>query len=139
MVTGAFKPATELRGIALPARRGPGGFFEAKNPYDVAWGDLLQAIFTPRGSRPMNRAFGSSLHELIFNPLDVEDQIIQIAIRDVAAQFCPHIVIRRVTLLNAADGKVQVGVVFSLASDQETEESRTVFIKKTYVSLPGGG
>lgn len=137
MVTGAFKPATELRGLALPARRGSQGFFASKTAFDVAWGDLLLAVFTPRGSRPMNRAFGSSLYDLIFDPVGIEDEIVEVSIRAVAQQFCPHIVIRKVTLLNVADGKVQVGVVFSLASDQETEERRSVFIKKTYVSIPG--
>lgn len=137
MVTGAFKPATELRGLALPATRGPQGYFASKDPYDVAWGDLLCAVFTPRGSRPMRRSFGSSLYDLLFDPLDIEDAIIEVSIREVVAQSCPHIIVRRVTLLNATAGRIQVGIVFSLASDQETEAGRTVFIKKTYLSQPG--
>lgn len=137
MVTGAFKPAIELRGLALPATRGPQGVFASKNAFDVAWGDLLLAVFTPRGSRPMDRSFGSTLYELLFEPIDIEDEIIEVSIRAVAAQFCPHIVIRKVTLLNSAQGTVQVGVVFSLTSDQATDDRRTVLIKKTYIALPG--
>jgi phage baseplate assembly protein W len=137
MTTGAFNPATELRGLALPALRGTQGFFASKNAFDVAWGDLLLALFTPRGSRPMDRAFGSNLYELLFDPIDVEDEIIDVSIREIARQFCPHIAIRSVVLTNVSSGKIQVGVVFSLASDQETVERRSVLIPKIFVSVPG--
>lgn len=137
MVTSAFNSSTELRGLALPAARGSQGPFASRGAADVAWGDLLLAIFTPRGSRPMNRAFGSSLYDLLFTPIDVENEIVEVSIREVASQFCPHIVISRVTLLNVEQGRIQVGVVFSLASDPGTEERRAVLIKKTHIGLPG--
>lgn len=138
VVTGAFQPATELRGLALPATLGPQGIFASKSAFDVAWGDLLVAVFTPRGSRPMNRLFGSTLYDLLFTPLDVEDEIIEVSIREVAAQFCPHIVIQRVTLSSSTQGGVQVGVVFSLTSDPQTTTSRTVLVKKTHIGIAGG-
>lgn len=137
MPTGAFTTATELRGLALPALRGPGGFFASKNQFDVAWGDLLMAIFVPRGSRPMQRQFGSTLYDLLFDPIDIENEIIEASVRDIAAQFCPQVLIRRVTIKNSAAGHIQVGIVFSLASDIENEGERSVLIPKTVVTEVG--
>lgn len=136
-VTGAFNPVQELRGLALPATRGARGFFDSKNQFDVAWGDLIMAVFVPRGSRPMRRSFGSALYDLLFNPMDIEDELIEVAIKDTAAQFCPHITIRRVTLLNVDRGHVEVGIVFSLTSDLAAETDRSVVVRKTHINLAG--
>ena len=95
----AITPATELRGLGLPALRVYGGYFGSKNRYDVAFSDLLLAIFTPIGVRPMSRSFGSALHKMLFEPNVLEQvQRIQYIITETAAKWVPHVQIRQVLL-----------------------------------------
>lgn len=130
-----FATVTELRGLALPATRGPGGYFESRGPLDVAWGDLLMALFVPVGSRPMNRAFGSALYEILFTPQTLEFEVVVVAIRDAVARLLPHIVLKDVTVIADTPRTVRVGVVFALASDRETEDRRSVLIDKTHLGV----
>lgn len=137
MSNGAFKTATELRGLALPARRGPGGFFESKNPHDVAWGDLLVALFVPQGSRPMRRQFGSALYEYLFDPIAVEDETLEIAVRDTAVASCPHLNIVSVSIKNIDGARVTLGIVFGLKSDPMQTVERQTIVQKTDISVLG--
>lgn len=131
-----FALTTELRGLALPAIRGTGGYFESKTPFDVAWGDLLMALLVPQGSRPMDRSFGSTLYEILFSPLTLEFEVAEVAIRDAANRLLPHIDIRRVTVNSQESAKrVRVGVVFRLVTDRETEDERSVIVDKTFLSV----
>lgn len=131
-----FSTVTELRGLALPASpRGAGGYFESKDPFDVAWGDLLMALLVPVGSRPMNRAFGSALYDTLFTPQTLEFEVVAVAIRDAAARLLPHIVIKDVTVIADTPKRVRVGIVFALASDREAEDERAVLIDKTHLSV----
>lgn len=138
MVTGEFHIATELRGLALPARRGSGGYFPSASPADVAWGDLLLAILTPQNGRPMNRSFGTTLYQLLFEPIAEEFELVKMVIRDTAARSCPHLVIQDVTVASVEPERVEVGITFSLRSDLENVQERNVSVKKTNVSVVGG-
>ena len=136
MASRDFATTTELRGLALPASpRGAGGYFEAKDPLDAAWGDLLMALLVPVGSRPMNRTFGSALYDTLFTPQTLEFEVVVVAIRDAAARLLPHIVIKDVTVIADTPRHVRVGIVFALASDRGTEEERAVLIDKTHIGI----
>lgn len=130
---------TRLRGLALPAVKGPGGYFESKSPLDVAWGDLLSALLTPRGTRVMNRSFGSVLREQLFEPNSEDHRaIIEYVIREAAAENCPHIVIRDVKAY-ASDSdpkRVQLRVGFALRTDTANVANREVTVTKTFLSSP---
>jgi len=129
-----LRTTTQLRGLALPATKGPGGFFESKQPLDVAWGDLLMALFTRRGSRVMRRDFGSVLAELLFDPTtDEQAEVVDHVVREAAADHCPHISIRGVEV-STIDRAMQVRIRFALRTDTADVQTREVLIPKVHIS-----
>lgn len=69
----------------------------SKGPDDIAWGALISAVFTPQGSRPMRRQFGSVLHELVHEPADkASTDAIVLAVTDAARLWAPHVKVLRV-------------------------------------------
>ena len=135
-MTSTFKPVRELRGLALPVRQDPRGPFNSKTETDVAWGDLLRAVLVPRGSQPMRRNFGSSLHELLAEPMDVEDEFVIALISDSVRNSCPHIILKNVSV-RVVRTQLEIGVTFSLVSNPEEPVTRTTTIKRTNVSARG--
>jgi len=122
----------QLRGLALPAIRGVGGYFASKTRYDVAWGDLILALFCPIGARPMRRTFGSAIHEVVFEPSTLAlEQLINYVVREAASRWCPHVVINSV-YVKLQDKDVAVGITFSLSGDRSVQD-RTIFITKSDV------
>jgi hypothetical protein len=133
MPTPDLLAATEVRGLALPATKGPGGYFESKTPQDVAWGNLLLALLTPQGGRFMRRGLGSALYEQLFEPVVEGDfPLVDYTIREAAARQLATVNITRtdISVRNSGRG-LDVHVFFRLRSDLEVEESRTVQIPKT--------
>jgi len=132
-----LQTTTQLRGLALPALKGTGGYFETKTSLDVAWGDLMNALLTPRGSRLMRRSFGSALHEQLFEP-NTEDQqeIVDYIIREAAQEHCPHLQVRSVSVTKSesASNRVLVRVTFALLTDTSQVQDREVLIPKVYIS-----
>lgn len=125
---------TKLRGLALPAKKGPGGFFESKVAIDVAWGDLLLTLFTPAGTRVMRRDFGSVLREQLFEAnSELNDPIIDHVIREAASDHCPQVVIRNVTVTRE-ENRAQVQVSFSLRTDTSSVQTREVIVPKVHLS-----
>lgn len=110
----------QLRGLGLPALRATGGYFTSKTRLDVAWGDLLLALFTPIGVRSMRRTFGSSLHELLFDP-NIRQNIkrIQYIISETMTKWTPHLILRgvRVIINNKA---LELHITFALADDRQS-------------------
>jgi len=138
MASGEFQTATELRGLALPTRRGAGGYFPSASQIDVAWSDLMIALFTPQNGRPMNRSFGTTLYDLLFEPIAAEFELVKLVVRDTATRSCPHLVIQDVSVASPEPEHVEVGVTFALRSDLENLQERSVLLKKTSVSVAGG-
>lgn len=138
MVLSDFQTFQELRGLALPAIKGPGGYFESKGEGDVAWGDLLLALLTPQGGRLMRRSFWSGVPDLLFEPVVVDEfQIIDATIKDVANRLLPHITVTRTNIRALDNGKgLEVQIRFRVNTNREVEQQRTVIIPKTFVS-PG--
>lgn len=118
----------QLRGLALPAVREAGGYFVSKGPDDVAWGALITAVFTPQGSRPMRRQFGSVLHELVHEPADqVSQEAIVLAVKDAARLWAPHVTVLRVQ--TKVEGR-QVGVLIEFCrSDDKNRTLRSPLIR----------
>ena len=133
MPTPDLKSATELRGLALPAVKGPGGYFESKDPGDTGWGDLLLALLTPIGGRFMRRTMGSSLYEQLFEPVVPGDfPLVDYTIRQAADRQLTNVRIARTQIEEIQRG-IQVGVFFRLRTDLDVEEERSVLVPKTFV------
>lgn len=114
-----IKNTKALRGLALPALRRAGGYFASKGKYDVAWGDVMLAIFTPIGGRPMNRAFGSALHRVLFDPSDEQLQArVSYIVSEAIVTWCPHIQLLGVRV-QASKGQVDLTIIFGLVSDSQ--------------------
>ena len=130
-------PALDLKGLALPAIRTAGGYFSVRDKYDVAWGDLLLAVLTPIGSRPMRREFGSALHLAISDPNDPTTmQQVDYAVRDAAAEWCPHIRVYSVNLVQVTEG-INLTVSFGLEEDSQVA-SRTFEVSASQFNVTGG-
>jgi phage baseplate assembly protein W len=121
-------PAQQLRGLALPAIREAGGYFVSKNPDQVAWGALITAVFTPIGSRPMRRQFGSVLHEVVNEPADnVSLAAVELAVREAAKTYAPHVTILRV--MTQVDGR-NIGVLIEYSrSDDKSRTLRSPLVR----------
>ena len=58
-------------GIAFPPRRGSGyGFFDIAVDDDLLRNNIYVILNTKKGSMPMNYEFGSSAHDLLFEPIN---------------------------------------------------------------------
>ena len=122
----------ELRGLALPAAKGPGGYFESKNPGDTAWGDLLLALMTPIGGRFMRRSLGSGLYEHLFEPVIENDfPLVDYAIREASDRQLTNVRIERTEIKEVSRG-LEIRVQFRLRSDLDNALQSTVQIPKSF-------
>lgn len=122
--------ATQLRGLALPALRSPHGYAASKGPYDVAWGDMLLALFTPIGTRPMLRSFGSALHKVLFEPISpLTIQRIRYIVSETLTQWVPHVTLIAVSAV-IEKAKIRLQITFRLATDAR-KDVRTVDISRS--------
>jgi phage baseplate assembly protein W len=133
MGTTSLAQTTTLKGLGLPALRGAGGYFAVKNRYDVAWSDLMIALFTPIGGRAFDRSFGSGLHHVLFSPVTVAvDQLANYTVKQAAALWCPHVTV--IDIQVKVDGKaIQLGIKFALTDDLSRPDFRAVQINKSSV------
>lgn len=123
----------ELRGLALPATKGPGGYFESKSPSDTAWGDLMLALFTPIGGRFMRRSLGSALYEHLFEPVVENDfPLVDYAIREAADRQLQNVRIDATEIKEVPRG-LEIRVRFRLRGDLSNAQSATVQVPKTFV------
>lgn len=121
----------ELKGLALPPLRTRGGYFASKGKYDVVWGDVLLTLFTPIGSRPGNRSFGSALTRVLFDP-STADQIerIRYIITESITEWCPHVRLKDVRVL--VDRKeISITVLFGLVAESHLQ-SRKVTLRRNH-------
>ena len=102
---------SQFTGLALPIRSQPYGYFSVRSALDVAWSDVIQAIFTPVGSQPMNRGYGSGLHLFLFDPSDeyLATAIIQ-CIREAVNKYTTGVKVEniQVTFNNSPSARVEV-------------------------------
>ena len=118
-----------FKGLALPMVRVPGGYFQSKNELDTAWGDLMQAVLTPIGSRPFARDFGSRLHEVIFEPEgQLNAPLIRETIRSAAETWAPHVLIYDIFVEDQGKS-IAIEISFSLASSAD-KESRLIRVSR---------
>lgn len=129
----ATLPTKDLRGIGLPALRSSGGIFASKNRYDVAFSDLLHAIFTQIGTRPMKRAFGAAIYASLFEPITLTLQrTLETSLRASVAKNAPHIYIESLSMI-ARGRAVSLGIRFGLVDERNTQE-RLILIPKSDVT-----
>jgi hypothetical protein len=58
-------------GVAFPPRKGAGyGFFAMAGDLELISNSIYVILNTKKGSMPMNYEFGSSAHDLIFEPVN---------------------------------------------------------------------
>jgi phage baseplate assembly protein W len=124
-----------LNGLGLPALKLAGGYFASKGPYDMAWSDLIIAIFTPIGGQPMNRRFGCGLKNMLFEPMtQTLSQLCTYAIQRAAQAHCPHVSVSSViALTDPTHHRVQLDITFGLSSDRAYVGTRSVTILKSNI------
>lgn len=133
MATASLAQTTTLRGLGLPALSSAGGYFAVKDRYDMAWSDLMIALFTPIGGRPFNRSFGSGLSATVFAPMTVAlDNLTNYVIKQAAQAWCPHVVIISVES-KTHDKTIQLGIKFALANELSRPDFRAVEVDKSSV------
>lgn len=125
-----FLNPKELKGLALPSVRNNGGYFASKGKYDVAWGDVMLTLFTPIGSRPGRRNFGSALIKVLFDPaVSEQTERVRHIITESLIEWCTHIRVRDVQV--TIDMKeIRVGVTFSLVTDSQ-KATRFITLKRS--------
>lgn len=129
-----FRAVTDLRGLGLPARKGPGGYFAAKDKFEVAWGDILCTLLTPQGSRPGNRRFGSALYDLLFALGGPDQATLQYVVSQAVADHCPHLEVFQVVAAERASKGWEIGVLFGLRADRARTENRTILVPLHHVT-----
>ena len=84
----------------------------------------------------MRRSLGSSLYELLFEPIiPGEFGIVSASIRDIARRQLPQVIVTQVVIRELASGKgMEIKIFYRLQTDRENEQSQTVLIPKTYIS-----
>lgn len=119
-----------LVGPALPAIRQQGGYFATRSGDLLAWGDLIVAAFTPIGSRPMARSFGSGMSRIVFSPNTPQlAQSIDYVIRTAVASWAPTVRVVSVTVGQRPNNtEVQVLVQFQQASSSAVQGAQSVTI-----------
>lgn len=71
MVTNKSTYSPVYSGIGFPARKGPAyGFFYTAADMELIQNSIYVILSTKKGSMPMNYEFGSSAHDLIFEPIN---------------------------------------------------------------------
>lgn len=134
-----IQPIIELSGLGFPAQKIP-GYFKPKVRVDVAWSDLLIALFIPRGSRVMRRTVGSRLRDLLFRAVTtdfLDGASIEFTVREVAQMQTPHVRIHNVEVSKTpgVNGKsIDLDITFSLAVDNFATVTKTVSVNKTTVT-----
>ena len=130
-------PRSAKRGLALPATRSPGGYFAAESPLETALSDLIQALFTPVKSRPLQRQFGSRLREKLFQPnVDVNEDSIRQMVVTAAQRWVPQISIQDVQVNPDSPTRqsLTLAITFTLVGD-ETPVDRLIRINRANESF----
>jgi phage baseplate assembly protein W len=118
-------------GLALPATRVNGGYFSSRDKYQTALGDVIMAIMTPLGSRPMRRGEGTMFD--LFGPADQQGmKDLRDAAADSIRRSVPQVVVRKLEFAKAdgAPNTVNVHITFALADDPATTRSETISLSR---------
>jgi len=126
--------------MALPAARAGGAFFESRSPLDTAWGDVIQAVLTPIGRRPMARSFGSAIYELLFEPNGEENEsLVEDAVADAVSRWVPSVNIEYVRVNTGSDRRINLVIGFSLVSSGEQDERLVQVDRRNKINAVRGG
>lgn len=110
------------RGLALPAVKDQsGGYFATRDGAKLEAGNLLLLLFTPVGARPMRRAWGSNLPQLLFNAqLNRDDALFRFYITDAVSRYLPNVEITEV-LINRSTTSLSFSIKYRVDGlpDQE--------------------
>jgi phage baseplate assembly protein W len=114
-------------GITLPIKSGINGYFEqAFTAYEQAKSNLRNLLSTKKGERIMQPEFGSGLHSLLFEPMDVNfENKLQDAITDTVNFWLPYITIEEIDIEMTDEMKdrnyAQINITFSVGNQIETD------------------
>ena len=128
-----------LSGLALPAVKQNGShYFDAKTGIAAAWGDVLMAVLVARGTRPLDRSFGSAIHRYLFEPNSGRTrQMLQYIVETTVAKYAPHVNVVKV-LTNSNGQSLQLSVTFSMAHDPTPVEQSVDVPMASIMSLVRG-
>lgn len=125
-----------LTGLALPAMRRTGGYFSSRRHADLAWGDILLAVFVPRGAQVMARGLGCGLHEQLFQLRSVDPSVIAYTVRDAITQQVPYVRVESVKIAPVDKG-YRISIAYSLRSEIETIQEQALVVTQTGAPVPG--
>jgi phage baseplate assembly protein W len=114
-------------GITLPIKSGINGYFEqAFTAYEQAKSNLRNLLSTKKGERIMQPEFGSGLHSLLFEPMDVNfENKLQDTITDTVNFWLPYITIEEIDIEMTDEMKdrnyAQINITFSVGNQIETD------------------
>jgi len=60
----------DYRGLAAPITKGNGGYFVSARFEELVWSSISLILFTPLGSTPGRRKFGTSIVDMVFAQVD---------------------------------------------------------------------
>ena len=103
-------------GLSLPAVQRGGGYFVNQQPLNRVWGDILLTVYTPIGSRPMRRSFGSALWNMILG--QSKNAVgIQAAISVPVSQWVPYVTLGTISGTIQLNGNVGLQVNYGIVGD----------------------
>lgn len=107
--------------IAFPLVKGAEGLLTPRSGTDLVWSKFIYAFLCPKGTRVMNRTFGSNLYKLLFNPAD------ELLAADIAAEaklvqktYVPEMTILKINVVFTST-EVQVSIYFSAQTQSTTK------------------
>lgn len=114
-------------GIKIPIQRGANGFFEQSfNTLEQASVNIKNVLLTMHGERRMNTKFGSLLHNLLFEQMTENDDVIFDTLADTIASsintYVPYVVIKDIkfNVPKFANNQIVVNIVFALKNSSNT-------------------
>jgi phage baseplate assembly protein W len=118
-------------GPTVPAVRTPGGYFASRDRYDAAFSRVLLAVFTPVGTRPGRRSFGSRLATLMYLPQTPETAALcREVVSDAVTRWAPGVIVRDV-LVTQEDERLRFDLTFSVESDPSAPVARTAYLQRS--------
>lgn len=120
---------TAAIGVSLPIQRGNNGYFE--QTFDIRTqvrSNLTNLILTRKGERPMLPEFGCNIHQILFQPIDDNNQSeIRAAIEASVSTWMPYLTIDDVQVItNTEYNRLRVTIAYSILSNVRITDAVTL-------------
>lgn len=87
----------QYRGLAVPFNKANGGYFSSAYVEDLVWSSILLILFTPKGSMPGKRTFGTAIMDLLFEQVGYSDlAYLQMQVQAAIEKYEPRVRVEKV-------------------------------------------